>query len=89
VCAEAIAVKPPVLSIPIPVLKCVLASDFIAKKAGMSTEMLHFFRQESLVVEPTQQLASMMGLTMPNLAQSLKQTAKFVATQSLVLAKAS
>lgn len=89
VCAKAIAVKPPVLSIPIPVLKCVLASDFIAKKAGMSTEMLHFFRQESLVVEPTQQLANMMGLTMPNLAQSLKQTAKFVATQSLVLAKAS
>lgn len=89
VCAKAITIKPPVLSIPIPVLKCVLTSEFVAKKAGMSLEMLHFFRQESLATEATQQLANMMALPLPSLEHCLQQTAKFVARQSLVLAKAS
>ncbi|MCB1660199.1 MAG: SDR family oxidoreductase, partial [Pseudomonadales bacterium] len=78
VCAKAVAVKPPVLAIPIPVLKRLLAVDFIAKKAGMSLEMLHFFRQESLAIENTQQLASQMGLNLPNLSVALQQTAQFV-----------
>ncbi len=81
VCAKAIAIKPPVLSIPIPVLKCVLTSEFVAKKAGMSLEMLHFFRQESLATEATQQLANMMALPLPSLEHCLQQTAKFVARQ--------
>lgn len=85
VCAKAIAIKPPVLSIPIPVLKCVLTSEFVAKKAGMSLEMLHFFRQESLATEATQQLANMMELPLPNLEHCLQQTAKFVARQQKLM----
>lgn len=84
ICAKAIDVKPPLLAIPIPVLKRLLAVDFIAKRAGMSLEMLHFFRQESLAVESAQQLALRMGLTQPNLTEALQHTSLFVVKRSHV-----
>lgn len=78
ICARSVNVVPPRFVVPIPVLRILLKSSWVAQKTGLSNEILHFFRQESLNVEAANQLAVMMGLSQVNLTQALGKTTQFV-----------
>jgi dihydroflavonol-4-reductase len=77
-CARSVNVVPPRFSVPIPVLRILLKSSWVAQKTGLSNEILHFFRQESLNVDTANQLAMTMGLSQVNLTQILGKTAQYV-----------
>lgn len=77
-CARSVNIAPPRLAVPIPVLRILLKSPWVAQKTGLSTEILHFFRQESLKVDTANQLAMTMGLSQLDLTQVLAKTTQFV-----------
>lgn len=82
VCAQAAQVNPPRISVPLPLLRRVLAWPWLARQTGLSPEMLHFFRQEKLDVAATNQLAGLMQLQQPRLPEVLAQTTAFVRRRS-------
>lgn len=81
VCAHAVQVRPPLLTLPVPLLRKLLAWPWLARQAGLSSEMLHFFRQEKLDVASANQLARTMKLHQPRLPEVLARTAEFVRLQ--------
>jgi len=78
ICARSVNVVPPRFVVPIPILRILLKSSWVAQTTGLSTEILHFFRQESLSVDTANQLAMKMGLSQVDLTQALAKTTQFV-----------
>ncbi|HEX5278313.1 MAG TPA: SDR family oxidoreductase [Fluviicoccus sp.] len=83
VCAREAAVKPPVLAVPVPVLRRLAGWSWLSNRTGLTREKLDFLRREPLLTGETEQLARRMGLTPPPLAAVLAAASRYRLQQRL------
>ncbi|MEL0027345.1 MAG: SDR family oxidoreductase, partial [Perlucidibaca sp.] len=83
-CARAAGVSPPRLVMPVPLLRLLVRWPWLARRAGVSPEQVHFLRREPLDTTATEQLAERMGIHQPALASVLARTTTWLLAQPAV-----
>lgn len=77
-CAKHVGIPAPKINVPIPVLKTIVRWSWLGRQLGMTSEMLHFLRQEKLDTSATNKMAHAMGIQQGDLVAALSQTTRYV-----------
>jgi len=81
VCANWAEIPAPRINVPIPVLRTLVRWSWLGQQIGMTSEMLHFLRQEKLDTTAAEKMAQTMGIQQGDLAAALSQTTEYVMAQ--------
>ncbi len=82
ICADHVGIAAPRVSVPVPLLQQIVRWQWLGKKLGMTSEMLHFMRTEPLDTAATTYMANKMGIKPVLLSVALAQTMTYVMAQA-------